>query len=222
MSFFGRGVMATTGARLTLPTANLLAAYDARVGVTNVAGACSAWADQSGNGWNASQGTAGARPAISSTGGFASLLFDGTSDFLNIAGITAAAGTKTVYAVVNPSADASPRVLLGGATAYNGVGALSSLHMANDTIWRNTGVAYASGLQRVAYETRSGSLLFWKNGVAATPAAWAADPAFAGTLRIGCISASTWSYLGHILWLGIYTAARNTAVEDYLLQEFGV
>ena len=37
--------------RLTLPTTNLLAAYDARVGVTNVSGACSAWADQSGNGF---------------------------------------------------------------------------------------------------------------------------------------------------------------------------
>ncbi len=67
------------GAPLTLPTANLIAAYDARVGVTNVAGACSAWADQSGNGFHATQGTAYSRPTITTSDGYASLMFNGTN-----------------------------------------------------------------------------------------------------------------------------------------------
>lgn len=61
---------------------NLAAWYVAGVGQTNVSGACSAWADQSGNGRTLSQGTAANRPAIQTDG---SLLFDGTNDYMETA-----------------------------------------------------------------------------------------------------------------------------------------
>ena len=210
--------------RLTLPTADLLAAWDARVGVTNVSGACSAWADQSGNGFHATQGTAANRPTISTSGGTPSLLFDGTNDnLLSLA--TSAAGVHSVYAVIDPTADTNPRTLIGGTTNLFGVGALSGLHQGNDGVgWRSTGVTYASGRQRVVYQMSAGAsgLLFWKNGSAATPATWTANPACDGELYIGCAAPTTWTYSGHILFLAIYTAARNTAVESYITQEWGV
>lgn len=53
--------------------------YMAGVGQTNVSGACSVWADQSGNSRNLTQGTGANRPAIQSDG---SLIFDGTDDYM--------------------------------------------------------------------------------------------------------------------------------------------
>ena len=210
--------------RLTLPTANLLAAYDARVGVTDVSGACSAWADQSGNGFHATQGTAGSRPAISTSGGTPSLLFDGTNDNL-LSLVTSAAGVHSVYAVIDPTADVNPRTLIGGTTNLLSIGALSGFHQGHDgSTWRSTGVTYASGRQRVVYQMSAGAsgLLFWKNGSAATPATWAANPACNGSVYIGCFAPATWTFNGHILFLAIYDAARNTAVESYITQEWGV
>jgi len=220
----GQAIMATTQSRLTLPLTNILAAWDARAGVTNVSGACSAWADQSGNGFHGTQATAANRPTISTSGGTPSLLFDGTNDnLLSLA--TSAAGVHSVYAVIDPTADTNPRTLIGGTTNLVGIGALSGFHQGFDgSAWRSTGVTYASGRQRVVYQMSAGAsgLLFWKNGAAATPATWAANPACDGSVYIGCVSPSTWTFNGHILFLAIYTAARNTAVESYITQEWGV
>ena len=212
------------GAPLTLPTTNLLAAYDARVGVTNVAGACSAWADQSGNGWHASQGMAGSRPTITTTGGFASLQFDGTADFLNVPSITASAGTKTIYAVISPTWDASIRIIMDIQTGRMLSGVNTSKYQAFDGSWRDTGVTAASGLQRVTYEAATGALSFWKGGTPATPAAWTSGPAVGGSVLIGAAfnGGGSLFFQGHILFLAIYTAARNTAVESYITQEWGV
>ena len=227
MNQLARAIMERAGASapvLTLPTANLIAAWDARAGVTNVSGACSAWADQSGNGFHGTQATAAERPTISTSGGTPSLLFDGTNDNLQSLA-TSAAGVHTVYAVINPTSDSNPRTLLGGSTNLVCVGAVSGLHQGNDGVgWRSTGVTYASGRQRVVYQMSAGAsgLLFWKNGAAATPATWAANPACDGSVYIGCFSPTTWSYLGHLFALFIYNAARNTAVESYITQEWGV
>jgi len=221
------GLIAQAGASaplLTLPTANLLAAWDARAGVTNISGACSAWADQSGNGFHATQATPPNRPTISTSGGTPSLLFDGTNDnLLSLA--TSAAGVHTVYAVINPTSDSGARTLLGRTTNLDGVGAWNGLHQGNDgSAWRSTGVTYASGRQRVVYQMSAGAsgLLFWKNGSAATPATWAANPACDGSVYIGCTSPATWSYLGHLFALFIYTGPRNPDVEAYITQEWGV
>lgn len=223
MSFFGQGVMATTGARLTLPTANLLAAYDARVGVTNVAGACSAWADQSGNGWHASQGTAAARPLISTADGYASLLFDGTNDLLSVPSITSAAGPKTVYAVSKPTTVTGAHTFFHSTTGVLANAILSGSYQANDgTWWRSTGVAGVLTRHRVAYQTQSGDFSFWKNGVAATPKTWVGTVPIGGATAIGANAGGAWFFSGHILFLAVYNATRNLDVEDYITQEWGV
>jgi len=215
--------------RLTLPTTNLLAAWDARVGVTNVSGACSAWADQSGNGWNASQGTAGSRPTITTTGGFPSLLFDGTSHWLGVPGINAAAGVKTLYVVQNATStpnnyrvfwdSTTGRLQVGGGSV--GAGPQYSVFDGAD---RNSGVTVTTGLSRLTYQHGlAGGMRFWRNGVAATPVAVVANKPIGGVSVIGSHNSGAASfYPGHILFLAIYTAARNTAVEDYITQEWGV
>lgn len=220
------GLIAQAGASaplLTLPTANLLAAWDARVGVTNVSGACSAWADQSGNGWHALQGTAGQRPAISTSGGTPSLRFNGTNHWLSVASIAASAGTKTIYAVVDPAFDAGSRAIIDINVGRLFCGGYQSKYQGFDGSWRDTGVAVTTGRQRLEYQVATGALSFWKDGSAATPVAWGTAPAIGGGCAIGsAYLGNSLFFSGHILWLGVYTAARNTAVGAYLTQEYGV
>jgi hypothetical protein len=79
------------------PTAvNMAARYIMNTGITDVGGAASVWADQSGNGRDLLQGSAGSRPAIHATG---YLTFDGTDDFMQ-ATFTLNAPVS-VYMVVN-------------------------------------------------------------------------------------------------------------------------
>lgn len=218
-------IMATTKIPpLTLPTLNLLAAYDARSGITVVSGAVSQWNDLSGNGFHATQGTAESRPLVSSSAGYTSLYFDGSNDIMQISGITSTAGQKTIYVVANPTANSNPQMFMGGFTGVTGMGSLNAFHAANDGVgWRSTTTAYTSGKQRVTYQFQSGSFAFWKNGVAApVVTSWTTNPTFTSSTRIGAIAPSTWTYLGHMYALFIYTGARNTDVEAYITQEWGV
>lgn len=219
MMMFGQGVMATTGSRLTLPTTNLLAAYDARVGVTDVSGACSAWADQSGNGWNATQGTAASRPTITTADGYASLYFDGTNDSLINTGITAVAGPRTIYAVIKPT---TLRSIFDTQAGRLSVGATGDLYRIYDTGLRGTGVAVSTSRQRVTYQHSGGTFTFWRNGTQLASLACGANVAIGSACRIGSdyIGAAVTS--GHILFLAIYSGTRNTDVEAYITQEWGV
>ena len=218
MNFFGQGVMATTGSRLTLPTANLLAAWDARLGVTNVSGACSAWADQSGHGFHASQSTAGNRPTISTADGCASLLWNGTNSTMQ-ASVTATSGPRTVYAVVKPT---TLRGIFDTQSGRLFVGATGDLHRISDTGLRDTGVAVSTSLQQVTYQHSGGTFTFWRNGTQLASLACGANVAIGSACRIGSDYAGTAVTSGHILFLAIYSGTRNTAVEAYITQEWGV
>lgn len=55
-------------------------------GITLTSGAVSTWADQSGNGFDFTQSTAGKRPTVGALGGRTNVLFDGTDDALTNAG----------------------------------------------------------------------------------------------------------------------------------------
>ena len=227
MNPLARAIMAVAGASapaLTLPTTNLLAAWDARAGVTDVSGACSAWADQSGNGWHASQVIAGNRPAISIANGFPSLLFDGVNDTLSVPGINATAGPKSVYAVVSPLTYGGVyRGLFDVQTGRMFCGSLPSVKWGMyDTADRDSGIAGTSVLQRLAFTSIAGSSRVYKNGTAGTATGWTADSVIGGAVNIGSRWSGTLHFSGHILFLAVYNAARNTAVEDYITQEWGV
>lgn len=77
------------------PLTNLAAWYKKGTGQTDAGGgACSAWADQSGNGFNMVQATGANQPAIQGDG---TLLFDGTSDRLTATGLAGLSQPFTIY-----------------------------------------------------------------------------------------------------------------------------
>lgn len=82
------GAGSVAGAELWTPaqitTALWLDAADAST-ITTVNGAVSQWNDKSGNGRNATQSTAGARPLLTTVGGYPVIQFDGVDDWMNIA-----------------------------------------------------------------------------------------------------------------------------------------
>jgi hypothetical protein len=76
-------LVGTVGAPLPdIDLTGLAAWYRYGIGITDVAGAVSQWDDQSGNARHLLQATAGAKPTKQSDG---SILFDGTSDYLEAA-----------------------------------------------------------------------------------------------------------------------------------------
>lgn len=70
-----------SGPNIVLPSqiGSVAAWYRYGQGITQAGGFASAWADQSGNGRNLTQGTGAAQPAVNADG---SLLFNGTSHFM--------------------------------------------------------------------------------------------------------------------------------------------
>ena len=89
------------------------------------------------------------------------------------------------------------------------------------SILRNTGLPYAAARSRISYQI-SASLEAWKNGLAGTPTTWTGATSIGASCGIGAAFGGSNRYTGHILFLAIYNAARNTAVEDYITQEWGV
>ena len=229
MMMFGQGVMATTGSRLTLPTTGLIAAYDARSFVSVDGGVtASTLSDISGNGWHATQATAGQRAAISTADGYASILFDGTSDNY-VTSITSSAGALTVYAVTKWTSAASSYIALldsnngGGGRLF--VGRMSSgQYGIYDGIERNSGIAQGTTRSKLTFEAAVvGASRVWRNGIAGSAMGLSSLKALGSNPRIGRESVSAYSHFpGHLFAMSIYTGARNTAVEDFYFQEYGV
>jgi hypothetical protein len=89
-------------------SSNLLLWLRSDVGVTTSSGAVTSWADQSGNGNNATQGTGANRPALTAgsanSGILPSITFNGSTDFANLS-----AGAS-VFAIVKPSSSVATGV----------------------------------------------------------------------------------------------------------------
>ena len=102
-----------------ITTALWLDAADAST-VTTVSGAVSQWNDKSGNGRNASQATAGNRPAYTSAGqnGRNTITFDGSNDGLSLAAGLSLGTAHSIFLVAKNSATitsaTSAQLLLNG------------------------------------------------------------------------------------------------------------
>lgn len=90
---------------------NLAAWYRYRIGLTNISGAASVWADQSGNTRPLLQTTAGNRPAVNSDG---SLTFDGTNDYMQAT--FTLAQPLTIYLAFQQLSWTSTDVIVDGVT----------------------------------------------------------------------------------------------------------
>jgi hypothetical protein len=102
---------------VAFPTQNIAAWFKKGVGITDVAGAVSGWADQSGNGRDYAQATAAAKPTKQAAG---TLLFDGTSDLLKTAAFAIPNG-YTRYLRVKPITWTSGRYICDGNTINKSV-----------------------------------------------------------------------------------------------------
>jgi hypothetical protein len=137
----------------------------------------------------------------------------------------AAAGPKAVYVVQNATiAGAGYQAMIDIQTGRILCGHMNNgeygIHDGGD---RNSGIASATGLSRLTFEVSGTSSRVWRGGVAGVPRGFAPNGAIGGSVVIGAQNAqSGLFFFGHILFLGIYNASRNTAVEAYLSQEFGV
>jgi hypothetical protein len=105
-------------------SANLEVWLNAGAGVTASGGNVSAWADQSGNGNNALQGTGADQPLFvsgsSTFGGQPSLSFNGTSDFMQAPLPVNAAGGLTVFVVASHDSANTNRATVGGSQGNYG------------------------------------------------------------------------------------------------------
>ncbi len=205
----------------TLPTTNLLEAWDARSGITEAGTGVSSWLGLHA-GVDMVQATDGNRPSVSTTGGYDSVLFNGSSDVLTTAGLSAASGVRTTYAVINPVSVAGTAYYFDSQTGRFINGLSGGVYVLNDGSIRSSSISATTGLQQITMEHASGFASTWKNGVAGTPVVCGANKALGGTSSLGATYTNSSRFSGHILFLAIYNATRNTDVEAYITQEWGV
>lgn len=96
-------------------TSNLLLWLRSDSGVTTSGGAVTAWADQSGNSNNATQGTGANRPTLNTgsanSGILSSISFDGSSDYLSLpSGFANLSAGASIFAIVKPSSSSATGV----------------------------------------------------------------------------------------------------------------
>lgn len=209
---------------LTLPTTDLIAAFDARNTVSVDGGiTCSTWPDVSGHGYHATQSAAGSRPTISSTGGKSSLLFDG-GDFFRLVTLTAPSGPKTNYVAQKATSVSNVyHVMFDTDTGRRVVGRVSSGQYGfYDGSDRNSGFTATTDLSRLAFETSGSASRVYRNGVAGLSTAWGNAGAISANSTIGAVTTGgQFFYEGHMLFTSIYGATYNPAVDAYYQQEVG-
>lgn len=142
-----------------ITTALWLDAADAST-VTTVSGAVSQWNDKSGNGRNATQATAGNRPATGTAtlNGLNVIRYDATDDFLSLSNTAGLTTATTFYffgvrrSSVAAAADTTTsRFFLGGITGTYVIGADSSVAISNET------TLFLAGPDSPGYVPRSGA-----------------------------------------------------------------
>lgn len=221
-----RGVMrraAGAGGPPALPTTNLLAAWEAEDAIA-IGGKVSSWPGSHGTSVSATQGTDASRPTLTTDGGSACVSFDGVNDSLVLSGMTAASGPITVYIVAKtPSAaDASARTMIDIKTGRVFVGHYLGRYHMFDGLWRDSGLAITTARVRLTYQLSGGSFTMWRGATQGATIA-VAEKALDGSARMGSRFDGYSLYLsGLIFAMYVTTAARNTAVEDYILSRWGV
>jgi hypothetical protein len=213
---------------------NLELWLEADAGVTTASGSVSAWADQSGNGHDAAQVTAGYQPSHVSgqLNGQPVVCFDATDDRL-VSGLTLdpAAGDLTVLAVARADTVNDGQILEqkdGTGTGRAILGYVSSSQRMGSAIGGSdseSASTYATGTPEVyGLELEGTTLAFYRNGSgdgSATRTAEAAD----GQWLVGSNQDEDGSFLdGDVAEIIVYGEALNNArrilVENYLQAKY--
>lgn len=212
----------------------LAAWYDATVGVTDAgSGAVSAWADQSGNGRDLAQGTAGSRPTTGTRtqNGRNVIDFDGTADFLDASSAFTQGTSDTVFVVClnDDGADSTTQVVYNGDDAAT---AHCRLLKVSTNVWRATSGATIDGgtpntsahLLVGAFNGASGSELRLDGTSLATGSAGTNSGSVAPHVGRSGAGAAYWDgWVAEILHYDSVLSAADTAkVEAYLNAKWAV
>lgn len=227
-----RGDLRGTGAGgglslLTLPTTDLLLHLDARTGVTE--GATFTWADQSGNGPDATQGTGANQPSVETNGTLGTVVrFNGTTDWLDVTGLASADENWTVFAVLDSGSNGTNQSILDaqtGRAALQVTNAFGSVGLF-DVGSRLLG-ADATGVQVLTWRQATGEGIKAYRSATEIGSSASAGNSLGGTAYIGANFLGTGAYVdADVAALFAYDAGLDAdgraAVLAYILQEWGV
>lgn len=219
-------VSAGANTPITCLGAKLFAWYDAQdaASITQSSGAVSQWTDKSGNGNNATQGTAGNKPSYSATGWNGTkpgITFDGTNDYLTTATTIPYNGaTGVAIWVAARSTGTAARAMIGGQGSdielrYNS----GSLDVLKTTSANLQSAAVANGYHVVGTELSTNSTALSIDGTRTTGVT---NPAIIdGVTFIGTNNAGTSeqfdSVIGEVvLATGILTSGERSCLNSYM------
>jgi len=208
--------------------------FSADMGITLDTGV-SAWADQSGNGFNASQATAGSQPLLvtgdADFGGRNSVLADGTDDFLDSAWDPPAPNAQPVwfFFVFKQVTWSASRFLWGGSTGASVLclfqtGTEPSMKMGNTTLVNeNAGATVGSAVRGQVYFSGSTSDYIKLGSSLVTGASAGVNNAT--LLRLFSRNGSTQSINAKLAcfgaWAGEPTADERAALDAWVTSYYG-
>lgn len=211
----------TISSAFTPPTANLVARYDANLGVTQSGGAVSDWADQSGNGYTLSQAVNGNKPTISGSGTDTFINFDGSNDYLQ-ASLTLTQ-PYTIYIVLRPNTWGSTKYITSGDAGDSRACILQYSSTPNITLYDGGGTLTlnadltVNGISKVlcaVFDGASSSTLINNSSrVTFNPGAGVGGSTF---FRLGSNGNNTAATNISVQEIYIYSAAHSTTVQDQM------
>lgn len=211
---------------LTLPTAGLIAAWDARVGVTESGGKVSSWVDTAGT-YDAVQAGPGAQPTLVSVGigGKSVIRFASADSSRLVASLSDATTSWTVYAVIKATTTgtevwwATGSIYLANRVGHLRLhdGASRVLGASVDTA-EHVSCVVLDGVTSHAQHYLDGSAD--GAGVTYTPRA-IVSPLSIGASDTGVFPADI-DYASLVIYDGAHDLGERNAVHAYITQEWGV
>ena len=233
MNPLARAIMGTAAGAALSPLAGAIAIMDARSGVTDVSGFCSAWADQSGTGSNATQSTAGLRPQIISShaafGGAAALYFN--ASYFSWA-ISTASKSHTFYFVVDQASVGAWQRYFDTATGRYLIeksDASGNVRYFDGTTYYSPGTATTGAqVMCVTADATAPSVQFYRNNAAFGSALTysGGGRAIGGTTVLGASNSGSLPLVAYVAAVFVYPTAHSTGdrthMHNYITQEWGI
>lgn len=213
---------------LTLPTTSLLAAWDARIGVTEAGTGVSSWVDYHAS-INAAQSTDSKRPTLtpSSIGGHPTIDFNGSTDALLFAsGLSSSGSAHTFYILLNVVSLSGAKVLFDALTGRWQPYTNGTSLIVQDSGGARTLGTISTGVQVLSIVASGASSVSAYTGSTLIGTSASTNTALGGASSIGANNAGAFSsphkYAAVYVYDAAHDATARAAVRAYITQEWGV